>query len=156
MKTEIKSNSRAEHIFAYSFEAIDKGDYTQKIIDSFSHLEKIPYDLFTNSSFHVGAYDYSIKLNQWKIPQVKETINEFEKENKNLQNQYGINILKNALVSITLTVCEPEFLPYNFIIIKFELDVAKTKLVDSYRIFSGLLNAFNDYWLSYIATSRNN
>ncbi len=149
MKTEISASKNAENIFAYSFEAINKGDYTQKVIDGFDHLEKIPQGLFANSSFHVGAYDYSIKLNQWKITQVKETIDEIEKDSKNLANKYGIKILRDSLVSITLTVCQPEFLPFNFIIIQFQLDPKKTSLNDSYRIFSGLLNALEDYWLPF-------
>lgn len=149
METNVQAGKNAESIFAYSFEAINKGDYTQKVIDNFDHLEKIPQGMFSNSSFHVGAYDYSIKLNQWKITQIKETIDEIEKDSKNLANKYGIKILRDSVVSIVLTVCQPEFLPFNFIIIQFQLNSKKISINNSYRMLSGLLNALEDYWLPF-------
>jgi len=149
MKTEIKAGANSVNIHAYTFEAIHKGDFTEKVIYNFDHLEKIPGGLFSSFTFHIGAYDYSIKLNRWKITRVKETIEDIEKNNKNQMNKYNFKILKDAVIAIDVTVCELEFLPFNLLILHFELNPEKLLLSNSYKILSALLRTLEDYWLTF-------
>lgn len=136
-------------IHAYTFEAIHKGQYTKKVIENFDHLEKISPGFLSTASFHIGAYDYGVKLHHWKITDVLGTISNIEKDNTNMLNNYGIQILKNSIKAIIVTVCEAEFLPFNYIILHFELDSTKIVLNNSYRMLSALLNPLIDYWLTF-------
>lgn len=145
----IQIKHRSPSIHGYTFEAIHKGQYTKKVIDSFSHLENIPNGPFSSGTTRIGAYDYSVKLNQWKITDLSGTLDQIEKDNTNLLNKHNIRILKNAVNAIVLTVCEAEFLPFNYIILHFELNQENLELNDSYRQISTLLNPLLDYWLPF-------
>jgi len=148
LKVDIK-NPNISSIHAYTFEAIHKGSYTKKVIENFDHLEKIPHGFFANSTFHIGIYDYTVRLSRWKITDVKSTIEGIERDNKNILNNHEIRILKDAITAITVTVSEQEFLPYNFIILHFELKSEKIGLTNTYRRLSRLLKPLENYWLTF-------
>lgn len=145
----LQTTTKQQNVHAYSFEAIQKGEYTKKVLINFAHLEQLNPSPFSNSTIHIGIYDYGIKLTTFKITDIDGTIKLLEEVNQNQLSQYGLSILKKAIIQIYVTVYEPEFLPYNFIILHFELDATKLDLTTSYTSLSGIFRMLVDYWLTF-------
>lgn len=131
-------------INAYTFDIVQKGDNTKKLIQQFRGLEEIPK---TGSSTHyVGIYDFSVKLRQWKVNNVKETIELVEKTNTNLLYSKLIEELKEFVTEIFVTVWEPEFLPFNYVLLTVTFDKKILDSKDSYGWLRMSLLPIIQYW----------
>lgn len=135
-------------INAYTFEIIPKGEYTKRVIENFDHLERIEQLPFKTTA-HVGIYDFSIKLKQWKITNVRESIESVENDNTNILLKRSFQILKNATTEMEISVWEPDFLPFNYMILSIHLDSKKLDLKNSYQTLYQLLRPFATYWKSF-------
>ena len=109
---------------------MQKGNDTEKLILSLNRLEEIPISgRFTQ---HVGIYDFSPKFRQWNVPNVKKTISEIEQDNSNHVYKQLFPALKQFTSKIIVTVCEPEFLPFNYVILSVIFDGKILESSDSY------------------------
>ncbi len=147
MKIEIKHKD-ISNIDAYSFEIISKGEYTKKIIEKFANLEKLPESIFS-STHHVGIYDFSVKLKQWKVNDTQKFIEEIEKNTTNEITKPSLEIIKDATTRIVISIWEPEFLPFNFIILNITFNEKKLDLKKSYKRLSLLLRPIVNYWKTF-------
>ena len=136
------SITRAQHnlvpkVDAYAFNMIDKGDDTETWKDSFKDLKEI--DMVPKKDRdHVGVYDYNPRFKQWDVPCISETINKIEKENYDSVNKSVFLKLRECISKITITLWEPEFLPFNYVILSVNFNSLLIESGDSYD----KLNAF--------------
>ena len=109
---------------------MQKGNDTEKLILSLNQLEEIP--ISGHFTQHVGIYDFSPKFRQWNVPNVKKTISEIEQDNSNHVYKQLFPALKQFTSKIIVTVCEPEFLPFNYVILSVIFDGKILESSDSY------------------------
>jgi len=131
-------------IQAYTFDILEKGDDTEKLIEQLHHLEEIPSSSSTTS--HVGIYDFTIRLRQWKVQNLKETIDLIEKDNTNLIFNQLFPELKKFVTEINITVWEPEFLPFNYVFLTVVFDGKILESRDSYGWMRMSLLPIIKYW----------
>ena len=131
-------------ISGYTFDIVQKGNDTKKLIDHFSQLEEIPFT--GHSKHHVGIYDFTVKLRQWKVPCVKQTIDLIEKDNSNLVYNQLFPELKKFVNEIIITLWEPDFLPFNYIILNVNFDDQILESHNSYGWMRMLLLPIIEYW----------
>jgi hypothetical protein len=86
---------RSANIHGYTFEAINKGQYARKVIENFDHLVKVPNNTFS-PIVHIGAYDYSVQLHQWKITDLPGTLRSYVK--MTMQSLTLHPVLRTALI----------------------------------------------------------
>lgn len=141
LKTSHKNTSV---INAHTFDIISKGEDTVKLIQEFSQLEEI--SIPSHTTHHVGIYDYTIRLRQWKVKDVKQTINIIEKDNTNLVYNQLFEELKNFVTGITITIWEPEFLPFNYVILSVDFSEKILESRDSYGWLRMSLLPIIHYW----------
>lgn len=143
MKLEV-SHGNISVISGYTFDIIQKGDDTEKLIQHFNQLEELPFT--GNSTHHVGIYDFTIRLRQWKVQNVKQTIDLIEKDNSNLIYKYLFPELKKFVTEMKITLWEPDFLPFNYIFLNVNFDDKILESHDSYGWLRMSLLPIIEYW----------
>lgn len=131
-------------INAYTFDIIPKGENTEGLINRYNHLEELPVRGF--STMHIGIYDYSMKIKQWKIKDVKQTINIIEKDNTNLVYKQLFEELRNSVIEIKMAIWEPDFLPFNYAILSVDFDEKVLASKKTYGWLKMLLLPLIKYW----------
>ena len=118
---------------------IEKGKDTDDVIQEFSNLEEIPTNKNIKYTEHVGIYDFSVKLRQWKVKCIKQTIDEIEQDETNEIYYQLFDELKKFVTGINITVWYPEFLPFNYILLTVVFDKKILEDKDSYGYLRMLL-----------------
>ena len=120
---------------------------TEKLIQQFNSLKKIPSS--GNFQIYVGIYDLSTRLQQWEVTNVKKTINCVEQNNSNeIYNQLFTD-LKKFTSRMIITVWEPEFLPFNYVILSTIFDGKILGSTNSYGKLRMYLLPIIKYWRLY-------
>lgn len=138
------SHKNISVINAHTFDIITKGKDTDSLIQQFYQLEEI--QIPRNTTIHVGIFDYSIKLRQWKIKDVKQTIDFIEKNNTNLVYRQLFDDLKKFVTGMKITVWEPEYLPFNYVILSVDFSGKILDSRDSYGWLRMSLLPIINYW----------
>lgn len=142
---ELKISRKVTSVInAHTFDIISKGEDTVKLIQEFNQLEEI--SIPSHTTHHVGIYDYTIRLRQWKVKDVKQTINIIEKDNTNLIYNQLFEELKKFVTGITITIWEPEFLPFNYVILSVDFSKKILESRDSYGWLRMSLLPIIHYW----------
>ncbi len=138
------SHGKISVIQAYTFDIIQKGDDTEKLIQQFDQLQEISSS--SNSTHHVGIYDFTIRLRQWKVQNIQQTIDIIEKDNTNLIYTPLFIKLKKFVTEIIVTVWEPGFLPFNYVFLTVVFDGKILESKDSYGWLRMSLLPIIHYW----------
>ena len=113
MKVNV-THEDVSRIDACTFNMICKGDKTEKWGRDSGNSE-VSVTLKTNAT-RIGIHDYASKVTQWKIP-VKETIDKIEKNNNDSVDKSIFLKSRKCISEITVILWEPEFLPFNYVIL---------------------------------------
>lgn len=122
---------------AYTFNMIRKGEDTKEWIRHYKDLEEIRIAPKEDID-HGGVYNYNPRFKQWKVSDISETINQIKEDDCNSVNENVFLKLRECVSKITVTLWEPEFLPFNYVILSVNFNSLLIESGDSYD----KLNAF--------------
>ena len=132
-------------IVGHTFDIIHKGKDTEDVIKQFSELKEVPTSLI-RENVRIGIYNYTKKLRYWDISNISLTLDHIEKNNENLIHRRLIKELKHFVTGMKIVIWEPDFLPFNLIILTtvFSKKILDSK--DSYAVLRMHLVPIIDYW----------
>ena len=101
-------------IDACTFNMIRKGERTETWKRGRGNSEKTVTS--KENMNRIGVYSYNYKVTQWKMP-VEETTNKIEKGDDDSVDESVFLKLRKYISEITVILWEPEFLPFNYVIL---------------------------------------